>query len=309
MLSLLETCRFRLDGGAMFGVVPKNLWQRAYPYVDEQNRIDMAARSLLIRTDDAEGKERIVVVDAGCGHKLAEKLEKIYALDHSRYTLADSLAEAGVAPEEVTDFIYTHLHFDHAGGSTVLDASGNPVPLFPNARHYVQERQLEWARNPTDKDRASFMPENWEPVAEAGLLEILDGTTDVLPGIELRPFDGHTAGMQLVIVHGERTVEPVASGASDASSSNDSTDEPLTLDALVYMADLVPTSAHISLPYIMGYDNEPLVTLEEKKSFLPEIFERNWGLVFEHDAHAEGRTIREGKRGLEGGGGFVVGGL
>ncbi|MCB0712992.1 MAG: MBL fold metallo-hydrolase [Ignavibacteriae bacterium] len=268
-VDLIETCRFALDGGAMFGVVPKNLWSRAYPHVDEQNRIAMAARSLLIR-----GEGKIIVVDAGCGHKMEEKLENIYALDHSTFTLRTGLGEHGVTPEEVTHFIYTHLHFDHAGGSTVLDESGNPVPLFPNARHYVQKEQLTWGRNPTDKDRASFMPGNWEPVVERGLLEELDGDGELFPGIELRTVNGHTRAMQMVIVRDD-------SGG------------------LVYPADLMPTSAHIGYPYIMGYDNFPLTTLEEKKTFIPEAYERNWLLCFEHDAFTDAVKIKPGKRGFE----------
>lgn len=273
-VDLVETCRFALDGGAMFGVVPKNLWERAYPHVDDQNRIAMAARALLIR-----GGGRTIVVDAGCGTKMPEKLAKIYALDHTVYTLADGLAEHGVSADDVTDFIYTHLHFDHAGGSTRIDDQGKIIPTFPNARHYVQKEQLAWGRNPTDKDRASFMPENWEPVAERGLLEEIDGPGELFPGIELRPFHGHTRGMQVVIVHG-----------------NEGDDH----GGLAYMADLTPTSAHISYPYIMAYDNFPLTTLEEKKAFLPEAWERNWILLFEHDAFTGGVKLTEDKKGFKG---------
>jgi len=268
-VDLIETCRFALDGGAMFGVVPKNLWSRAYPHFDEQNRIAMAARSLLIR-----GEGKTIVVDAGCGHKMGEKLESIYAVDHGEYTLRGGLLRHGVAPDDVTHFIYTHLHFDHAGGSTVSDASGNAVPTFPNARHYVQKDHLQWARNPTDKDRASFMPENWEPVAERGLLHKLDGDGELFPGIELRTVHGHTRAMQMVIVRDE------AGG-------------------LVYPADLTPTSAHIPFPYIMGYDNFPLTTLDEKKTFLPEAYERNWVLCFEHDAFTQGVRLASGRKGFE----------
>lgn len=271
-VSIIETCRFALDGGAMFGVVPKNLWAKAYPHVDEQNRIAMSARALLIRGDGAT-----IVVDSGCGNKMGEKLESIYAIDNSRYTLAGELAAHDVRPEDVTHFIYTHLHFDHAGGSTRLDESGNPVPTFPNARHYVQAEQLAWARNPTDKDRASFMPENWEPVVRRDLLETLDGAGELLPGIELRPLYGHTSGMQLVIVHGDE--------GSPAG--------------LVYCADLIPTTAHLSPPYVMGYDNFPLTSLEEKKKFLPEAFERGWLLCFEHDAFTRAVTLQAGKKGFE----------
>ncbi len=269
-IDLIETCRFALDGGAMFGVVPKNLWARAYPHVDEQNRIAMAARALLIR-----GEGRTILVDAGCGLKMSDKLEKIYALDHSEHTLEGGLAAHGVAPDEVTDFVYTHLHFDHAGGSTVLDEKGEPTPLFTNARHYVQKEHLAWARNPTDKDRASFMPENWEPVAERELLEELDGPGTLFPGIEVRPVNGHTRAMQMVIIHG-----------ADRDDHG----------GLVYTADLTPTSAHIAIPYIMGYDNFPLTTLEEKKAFLPEAYEREWVLCFEHDAFVDGVRLVAGEK-------------
>lgn len=268
-IDLIETCRFALDGGAMFGVVPKNLWAKAYPHVDEQNRIAMAARALLIR-----GEGRTIVVDAGCGHKMGAKLESIYDVDHSEYTLLGGLAAHGVAPQDVTHFIYTHLHFDHAGGSTVVDEKGDVVPIFPEARHYVQKEHLAWARNPTDKDRASFMPENWEPVVERELLETLDGDGEVFPGIEVRTMNGHTRAMQMVIVRDDTT-------------------------GLVYPADLTPTAAHIPYPYIMGYDNYPLTTLEEKKAFLPEACERNWLFCFEHDAFAQGVRLQPGKRGFE----------
>ncbi len=271
-VSIIETCRFALDGGAMFGVVPKNLWAKAYPHVDDQNRIAMSARALLIR-----GGGRTILVDAGCGTKMGAKLEAIYALDNSVHTLAGGLAAQGVRPEDVTDFIYTHLHFDHAGGSTRLDESGTVVPVFPNARHYVQEGQLQWARNPTDKDRASFMPENWEPVAERELLETLDGDGELFPGITMRVVHGHTRAMQLVVVE----------GGNDGEAG------------LVYCADLIPTSAHIPFPYIMGYDNFPLTTLEEKQRFLPEACERRWLLCFEHDAFTDAVRIATGKRGFE----------
>ena len=274
-IDLIETCRFALDGGAMFGVVPKNLWAKAYPHVDEQNRIAMAARALLIRND-----RRVIVVDSGCGEKMGEKLEGIYAIDHSRYTLVGELARHGVRPEDVTDFIFTHLHFDHAGGATRHDGSGAAVPTFPNARHYVQRDHLAWARNPTDKDRASFLPENWEPIAERGLLEELDGDGEVFPGIELRLFHGHTRGMQVVIVKSDEA-------RSDAPAG------------LAYCADLIPTSAHLPFPYIMGYDNFPLTTLEEKKKFIPEAYERGWLLCFEHDAFTGAVRIGPGKRGFE----------
>ncbi len=273
-VSIVETCRFALDGGAMFGVVPKNLWAKAYPHVDDQNRIAMSARALLIR-----GNGRTIVVDAGCGEKMGEKLESIYAIDRSRYALLPELERHGVRPEDVTDFVYTHLHFDHAGGSTRIDESGGAVPTFANARHWVQREQLAWARNPTDKDRASFMPENWEPVVERGLMNELDGDGELFEGIELRTVHGHTRAMQMILVRGD-----------EGSGSH---------GGLLYCADLIPTSAHLGFPYIMGYDNFPLTTLEEKKRFVPEAYERRWLLCFEHDAFTEAVTIQAAKRGFE----------
>jgi glyoxylase-like metal-dependent hydrolase (beta-lactamase superfamily II) len=270
-VDLIETGRFALDGGAMFGVVPKNLWAKAYPHVDEQNRIEMTSRAMLIR-----GGGRVIVVDAGCGEKLGEKLEAIYAIDRTRPTLVDELARHGVAPSQVTDLIYTHLHFDHAGGSTRFDDSGVAVPLFENARHYVQREHLAWARTPSEKDRASFMPENWEPVAERGLLESLDGDGELFPGIDLRVVNGHTRAMQMVVVHGDEGQ-----------------------GGLLFCADLVPMAPHLSVPYIMGYDNHPLTTLEEKKKIIPEAHERGWLLAFEHDPYTDVVRIGPGKRGFE----------
>jgi glyoxylase-like metal-dependent hydrolase (beta-lactamase superfamily II) len=270
-VDLIETGRYALDGGAMFGVVPKNLWARAYPHVDDQNRITMSVRALLIR-----GNGRTIVADAGVGTKMSSKLASIYALDYGRFTLEGELARHGVSTGDVTDFIYTHLHFDHAGGSTRYDAERKAVPVFPNARHYVQADQLTWARSPSDKDRASYLPENWEPVAERGLLDVLDGDGELFPGVELRIVHGHTSAMQMVIVPG---------GAGE--------------QGMCFATDLVPTVAHLPYPYIMGYDNHPLTTLEEKKRLLPEFHERNLLIAFIHDAFTDAVRIAPVARGFE----------
>lgn len=277
-LNLLETGRFALDGGAMFGVVPKNLWSKAYPHYDEQNRIAMSARALLIR-----GEGKVIVVDAGCGHKLSEKQSNIYGLDYSEFTLVNSLAKHGLKPTDVTDFIYTHLHFDHAGGSTYRNSEGVLVPTFPNAKHYVQTEQLSWGRNPSDKDRASYMPENWEPVLESGLLQELEGRTEIFSDIELRPFYGHTQAMQIVVIKSDITPE----------TSSDS-----HVKGIAYCADLIPTSAHVAVPYVMGYDNFPLTTIAEKKIFLQEATEQGWQLCFEHDAFSTLASLQESGKGV-----------
>jgi len=250
-IALIETGDFKLDGGAMFGVVPKMLWNRVAP-ADEQNRIAMTARALLIETDD-----RRILVDAGIGHKDDQKFQDLFAVDFTRHTLKDSLAARGIKADQITDVIYTHLHFDHAGGSTRREGK-ETVPTFPNARHFVQRKQYEHALTRSERDRASYLDANYEPVRRAGLMEFLDGDTGLLPGLKLLVSHGHTPGLQTVKIWDGDTV-------------------------LWYPADLIPMSAHIPLPYTMGYDLYPMVTLEDKKRLLPQAADEKWMLVFEHD--------------------------
>jgi glyoxylase-like metal-dependent hydrolase (beta-lactamase superfamily II) len=252
-LSLIETGRFALDGGAMFGVVPKNLWSRTNP-ADEQNRIDMALRILLI-----QGNGMNILVDTGMGDKYDEKTRAIYKLDHSKWSLINSLAEHNIQPEQISHVIQTHLHFDHCGGLVTKSDNGELIPTFPNAKVFVQKENLNWARNPTDKDRASYLKQDWESIAVNGMLEELDGPGEIFPGIDLKLFNGHTRAQQLPLI-------------SDGAGNS-----------LFFSADLFPTKAHINLPWIMGYDNFPLTTLEEKRGILPEAFEEHWTLFLEHD--------------------------
>ncbi len=260
----VETGYVSLDGGAMFGVVPKVLWSKTNP-ADELNRIVLAMRVMVIKSDD-----RLILVDTGVGHKLNEKLSKIYNVDHKAHDLEKDLQAHGINVEDVTDVIITHLHFDHTGGATTIK-DGQVQPTFPNAKYYIQGEQWYWANNPSEKDRASYMPENFKPIEEAGQLVQLDGPKELFPGIEVLVMFGHTHGMQLVKVSdGEQT--------------------------LLYCADLMPTASHIPLPYIMAYDNNPLITLEEKKRLLPQAVEENWILVFEHDPfRAAGRVVKTDK--------------
>ncbi len=264
-VSLIEAGDFRLDGGAMFGVVPKILWNRTNPS-DEYNRIEMTMRGLLI-----EGNGRKILVDAGSGDKEGERFADIYAVDFGKNTLMKSLAEKGLQPDAITDVIYTHLHFDHAGGTTRLDGK-HAVPVFPNARHYVQRRHWDHAQNPTVRDKASFLPPNYGPVHEAGLLDLVDGDTEVFPGIELIMLDGHTPAMQSLRVF-------------DGNS------------ALWFATDLLPMSAHVPLPYIMGYDLFPMTTLTEKKRLLPRAVDENWIVAYQHDPHVPASRIIRNERG------------
>ncbi len=249
---------FALDGGAMFGVVPYPLWSKSHP-PDERFRIAVTARCLLLR-----GHGRTIVVDSGNGDKLSAKQQEIYKIEPKSGRLLASLARFGLTGEDVTDVLLTHLHFDHAGG---LTRPGDLRLTFPRARHYVQKEHYAWACHPSLKDRASFMPENYEPVREAGLLELLDGPEKLFADLELVLFHGHTRALQAVLVHGD--------------------------PPLFYPSDLMPTSGHVRLAFNMGYDNFPLTTIEEKQTWLPRAARERWRVVFEHDAHVEWAHLEE----------------
>lgn len=262
----IETGRFGLDGGAMFGVVPRPLWEKASP-PDEKNRIAMAARALLL-----VGHGRVILVDTGNGSKFNEKLSTIYKIDTSRYDLVSSLRSRNIEPRDVTDVILTHLHFDHAGGATVRGTDG-VVPTFPRARYCVQRPHWEAALRPTERDRASFMPEDFQPLSEHGVLDFTEGEGAILPGITVRVLHGHTSALQCPVVSDGKTT-------------------------LFYCADLIPLTAHIQLPWIMAYDLRPLVTLEEKRRLLADAADRQWILFFEHDPDVVAARVRRSEKGV-----------
>ncbi|MFP4623411.1 MAG: MBL fold metallo-hydrolase [Gemmatimonadota bacterium] len=244
-----------LDGGAMFGVVPKPLWEKRIR-ADERNRIPLALRCLLIETPDA-----LVLVDTGVGNKEDEKFREIYGIDNqgTPTRLEDAIRAAGHDPADVDIVVSTHLHFDHAGGNTLAEPDGRIRPAFPRARHVVQKREYEFARIQNERIRASYMSRNYEPVHEAGLWHFVEGEAEVVPGVTVAPTPGHTPHHQSVFIRSEdRTA--------------------------CFLADLVPTTAHLPLPWIMGYDLEPLVTLESKRALLERARTEDWLLVFEHDA-------------------------
>ncbi|MCC6477006.1 MBL fold metallo-hydrolase [bacterium] len=251
---------FMLDGGAMFGVVPKPLWEKECS-ADSRNRIQMTCRCLLLQTPN-----RKILVDAGIGHKEDAKFADIFAVDFSRGNLISSLASLGVKPTQITDVIYTHLHFDHAGGTTEL-RDGKAEPLFPNARHYVQSAQYQHAKTRNPRDRASYMDANFEPVREAGLLEFLDGDVEIFPGVHVLTTSGHSPSLQMVLI-------------TDRHRS------------VFFPCDLIPMSAHIPLPYVMGYDLLPLTSLVDKERWLNKAADGNWTIVFEHDRFTEACTVR-----------------
>jgi glyoxylase-like metal-dependent hydrolase (beta-lactamase superfamily II) len=250
--------RFRLDGGAMFGVVPRTLWSRATP-PDERNRIQMAMRCLLI-----EGDGRRVLVDAGSGTKDDAKFRDIYAIEGPE-ALTDELARAGAPPDSIDTVALTHLHFDHCGGGTRREADGRAVPTFPRARYLVRLQEWEDAHHANERNRASYLADNYDPLEAQGQLEIHEGDREILPGVSMRHLPGHTAGHQGVFfdIPGARAL---------------------------YAADLFPTVSHLGLPYIMAYDLYPMTTLETKRSILRDATREGWLLLFEHDPHH--RAIR-----------------
>lgn len=259
---------FRLDGGAMFGVVPKPLWEkRTQP--DERNRILMSMRPLLIRTGTQN-----VLIDAGVGEKMSAKEADIYGFDR-RHALDHSLAAVGLAADDIDVVIASHLHFDHAGGFTVAE-DGGLRPRFRRARYIVRRGEWEDANHPHERNRASYFPQNYVPLQEAGVLDLHDGDGELLPGISAWRTGGHTMHHQLIRIESEgRTV--------------------------VFAADLLPTTAHLDLPWIMGYDLYPMDTLAYKRPFLREAVEREYVIVFEHDPAIAAGVIREkdGKRFVE----------
>lgn len=268
-IQAIETGEFALDGGAMFGIIPKPLWEKRLA-PDARNRIDMRLRCLLIR-GEVNGKKKIMLVDTGMGTKWDAKSQDIYRLDHRRFDLTAQLKAYGVAPEDVTDVILTHLHFDHAGGATHKIADGHIVPTFPRATYYVQQAHLDWAHQPTLKDRGSFIPPDFEPLIAAKQLVTLDGPQELFPGIRLQLSQGHTTSLQHPLI-------------SDGATT------------LFYCADLIPTSAHVPVPWVMAYDIRPLVTIEEKQALLAQAVQEQWILVFEHCPLAgAGRVVHTDK--------------
>ncbi|MCF6268884.1 MAG: MBL fold metallo-hydrolase [Melioribacteraceae bacterium] len=265
-IETIESGELLLDGGAMFGVIPKPLWERSSP-ADEKNRIKLKTRHMLLLSSDKK-----ILIDTGSGKNWSEKFERIYGIDYSQHDLLPALEKVGVKPAEITDVILTHLHFDHIGGA-VLFENGKPVPAFPNAIYHVQQRQYEWALNPSDRDKASYFNERFVTLAEEGILKQYSGDYQFDENINLIVVNGHTPSQQLVKV-------------SDSTNT------------MLYCADLVPLSSHISPPYIMGYDLNPLETLKEKQTILQKAVDENWHLFFEHDPKVAAGTIKIGERGF-----------
>jgi glyoxylase-like metal-dependent hydrolase (beta-lactamase superfamily II) len=268
-IALISGGTFRLDGGAMFGTVPKVVWSKVYP-CDAENQILMATNCLLIR-GEVGGEQHIVLVDNGNGDKESDDFMARFKFE-GRGVLDRELAKHGVKPEDITLCILTHLHFDHAGGSTRFDAEGNLVPSFPKARHLVQRRDLEDAKHPHLRVKASYLAKNWEPLEAAGLLDTLDGPTEILPGISVRLAPGHIQGLQNVVIEGDGK-------------------------KLIYLADLIPTARHIQPAWVMGYDLDVVTCVDERQKVLDEVAGTGTVLVFEHDPDIPAGTCSKDAKG------------
>lgn len=261
----------KLDGGAMFGVVPKPLWERRIA-PDARNRIQLGMRCLLV-----EHESGLVLIDTGAGNKENEKFHEIYGVENASRSgeggtqLEDGLRELGVATSDVAIVINSHLHFDHAGGNTARDAKGDIRPTFPNARYVVQAGEYEYATHPNERTAASYFPHNYVPIHECGQFDFVTGERDIVAGITVMPTPGHVPHHQGIKLESDGEIA-------------------------FYVADLAPTASHLPLPWIMGYDVEPLVTLETKRRILARAHAEQWLLVFEHDAVVPwGRITHDGK--------------
>jgi glyoxylase-like metal-dependent hydrolase (beta-lactamase superfamily II) len=270
MLHTIECGNFKLDGGAMFGVVPKPLWERTNP-ADAQNRIEMAARSLLIEDGD-----RLILIDTGMGEKQSEKFFGYYGL-WGEFTLESSLKAKGFHPDDVTDVFFTHLHFDHCGGGIKKKGNGILETTFKNATYWSHKGHWERAMKPNVREKASFLSENILPIKESGQLKLLEGDgflmKDTPLGFDIIIINGHTEKQMLPVINYKN-------------------------ETVVFAADLIPTVGHLPVPYVMGYDTRPLLTLEEKECFLSLAEEKKYLLFLEHDAHNELISLRQTEKGI-----------
>lgn len=266
-LKIINSGYFWLDGGAMFGIIPKPLWEKTN-LPDSANRIKLSTRNLLLINGN-----RKILIDSGMGNKWDAKSKSIYSINQDEFSLDNELVKAGISAGEITDIIITHLHFDHTGGSIKLE-NGKLIPAFPNAKYYVQKKNFEWAVNPSERDRGSYIKENFVPIFQAGLLNLIDNNIDFDDEIEFLVVNGHTFSQQLVKI-------------SDSSTT------------ILFCGDLIPTSSHIPIPYVMGYDLQPLVTVQEKKNILSQANEEQWKLFFEHDPEFALATIKKTDKGFQ----------
>lgn len=266
-LHSINAGHFKLDGGAMFGVVPKSIWNKLNP-ADENNMCSWALRCLLI-----EDGNRLILIDNGMGTKQDARFFSYYYL-HGNDSLEKSLNKHGFGMDDITDMVLTHLHFDHCGGSINYNSDRTKLePAFKNAKYYCNTKHWEWATHPNLREKASFLKENIVPIQESGQLNFIDSNTELIPGVKFIEVNGHTEAMMLPIINYKGST-------------------------LAYMADLIPSAGHLPIPYVMGYDMRPMETLIEKETILNKALENNWTLFFEHDPSIECVSLERTERGI-----------
>ena len=269
-LSVFSDGTYPLDGGAFFGVVPKVMWSRKVA-ADDKNYVTAGLNSLLIRT----GKQT-VLVETGMGNKLSERMIKFYGQPAK---LLENLNAGGVAPEDVDVVINSHLHFDHCGWNTVRDKNGKIVPTFPRAKYYAPEGEWQYARRPSERDAISFIPENYDPLVESGQMTLLKGGEEIVPGISVKTFPGHTAHMLAIVIQSPGQNPHISQRTRDMGHPPDSSCVPTAC----YISDLIPTTAHIDLTWGMAFDLYPLQTIASKKQYYARALPEKWLTVFTHD--------------------------
>ncbi len=266
-LFAIEAGNFKLDGGSMFGVVPKTLWNKVYP-ADKNNMCNLTTRCLLIQE-----KERLILIDAGLGNKQSEKFYSYYYLNGND-SLEKSLSAHGFTTNDITDLILTHLHFDHCGGAVESDKAGNYKLTFQNACYWVSKKHWDWSKNTNQREKASFLSENIDPIEQSGKLNFVNNASDFSDAIHLKTYNGHTEGLLIPFVK--------------------------YLDhTLVYVSDLFPTTANIPASWVCGFDTQPLLSMQEHAAFLEEAAENKYVLFFEHDIFHECCTVKKTDRGIQ----------
>jgi glyoxylase-like metal-dependent hydrolase (beta-lactamase superfamily II) len=292
-LSIFSDGTYPLDGGALFGVIPKAMWSKKVT-ADERNYVLVGLNSLLIRMEHPRSGKKTVLIETGMGNKLSDRMIKFYGQPAQ---LLANLAAAGIAPEDIDIVINSHLHFDHCGWNTTRDQTGKIVPTFPRAKYYAPEGEWEYARRPSERDTISYISDNYDPLVASGQMTLLKGGEEIVPGISVETFPGHTSHMQGIIVNGRPGFERARPAAAPPDASKESGPSAHEATTACYISDLIPTTAHLDITWGMSFDLYPLQTIESKKRYYARSIPEKWLTVFTHDAQTPWVYVEKGNQG------------